>query len=267
MTLSVYPIPAFNDNYIWAIHDGTQCVVVDPGDAAPVRDFLQQHSLGLSTILITHHHPDHTGGLKALLTDYDAEAFGPQGDHIAGIQHPLGENDEIVVLGSLRMRVLEVPGHTLDHIAFYAAPTPTTPDAATAQPMLFCGDTLFAAGCGRIFEGNAEMMYQSLQKLARLPKDTLIYCAHEYTLNNLRFAAMAEPGNNAITERVKNESAKRQRDEPTLPSNIDLELRTNPFLRCHIESLGNHLAANNKLSVSHSDQQVFAALRNWKDSV
>jgi hydroxyacylglutathione hydrolase len=261
MTLSVYPIPAFNDNYIWALHNGTQCVVVDPGDAAPVRDYLAHNALSLSAILITHHHRDHTGGLQELLAGNDVQVYGPPGGHIPGINRPVGDQDEIRVLDSLLMRVIAVPGHTLDHIAYFAPPS--SPDV---QPLLFCGDTLFAAGCGRIFEGTPEMMYQSLQKLATLPQDTLVYCAHEYTLNNLRFAAMAEPDNRDIAQRIETDSAKRQRKQPTLPSNIGIELRTNPFLRCHTESLGRHIAAHSQLPEGHSREQLFAELRRWKDS-
>ena len=260
MTLSVYPIPAFNDNYIWALHDGRQCAVVDPGDAAPVRDYLQRHKLNLKAILITHHHHDHTGGLQELLRDTDAEVYGPEGGHIPGIKHAVGDQDEIRIMESLSLKVIAVPGHTLDHIAYYAASS-----IDITQPLLFCGDTLFAAGCGRIFEGTPEMMYQSLQKLATLPEDTLVYCAHEYTLNNLRFAAMAEPGNGDVARRLEAESAKRQLQQPTLPSNIGLELRTNPFLRCHTESLDRQVTAHSQLPASHSPEQLFAELRRWKD--
>jgi hydroxyacylglutathione hydrolase len=256
---SMVPIPAFNDNYIWAICHGSACTVVDPGDAAPVIEFLQEQGLQLHSILITHHHADHVGGLKTLLSHYTVPVYGPKGGHIDGISTAVGEADKLEVVGHFRLQVIAVPGHTLDHIAYFG----NQPD--DDSPVLFCGDTLFAGGCGRIFEGTPEMMYQSLQRLSTLPGNTRVYCAHEYTLKNLEFASLAEPQNTVLHQRIEAETAKRSKHLPTLPSTIELELRTNPFLRCHNDSLKQRV-------IEHSSAEIndvcstFAALRHWKDN-
>jgi hydroxyacylglutathione hydrolase len=253
--ISITPIPAFKDNYIWCLHDGTQAWVIDPGDAAPVRSFLSKRQLPLSGILITHHHSDHIGGVTELIRDNPLTAVcGPDNPAIAGITHKMREGDSLALLG-LAFSVLEVPGHTLDHIAYFSA----TP----ARPIVFCGDTLFAAGCGRLFEGTAEQMYGSLRKLAALPATTAIYCTHEYTLANLRFAQAVEPENAAIKERSIAAAQTRARGEPTLPSTLQLELATNPFLR--IDQPAVRRASQNQGQVSTENVQIFAALRSWKD--
>jgi hydroxyacylglutathione hydrolase len=263
--MKITAIPAFSDNYIWAIQNLSGDVfVVDPGDAAPVEQFLTHHQLTLRGILITHHHADHTGGIKALCTGRDIPVFGPAGDHIKGITHPLADTDEIEVL-QRKFKVMSVPGHTLDHIAYFMTSTGTNTDTQTCgNPALFCGDTLFAGGCGRLFEGTAEMMYTSLRQIEALPDNTSVYCAHEYTVSNLAFALKADPDNEALIERIKTESLKREQGLPTLPSTILRERRTNPFLRCHTVSLRVNVGKNMAQSL-HSDIETFAWLRRWKD--
>ncbi|MEZ5492133.1 MAG: hydroxyacylglutathione hydrolase [Gammaproteobacteria bacterium] len=257
----IFPIPAFSDNYIWAFTDEQQrhACVVDPGDAAPVLSFLDKNDLQLSHILITHHHPDHTGGVEALARRFNARVFGPQNSPYGGIEQQLAEKDELTVLG-FDFSVLQIPGHTLDHIAYYCERPP-----GRHRPLVFCGDTLFAAGCGRIFEGNPQMMYDSLQKLARLPADTEIYCTHEYTLANLTFAAAADPHNQALKERTAAARKAREQQQPTLPSHLALELATNPFLRCTEEPLADSAASHVGADLSEP-VEVFAALRRWKDT-
>ena len=256
--LRVEPIPAFNDNYIWLIHrpGGNGAFVVDPGDAAPVQRVLEERGLRLEGILITHHHFDHVGGLEDLRRDWNPPVFGPDNPAIDGIDHVLGAGDRIRVLDHL-FEVLTVPGHTLDHIAYFH------PDDGT--PLLFCGDTLFAGGCGRLFEGTPAMMHRSLQALSALPDDTRVYCAHEYTLANLAFAAAVEPDNEELAARIARAELSRQRGEPTVPSDIALERATNPFLRCGEAEVVASLTRQGKLQ-GNSPVDVFAAVRAWKDS-
>jgi hydroxyacylglutathione hydrolase len=254
--LCVVAIPAFADNYLWLIHNGVHAAVVDPGDAQPVLDVLISRNLTLAAILLTHHHADHVGGVPGLLRHRDVPVWGPHNPSIADITHGLGEGDRAGVpeLG-LELDVLEVPGHTLDHIAYVAA----------KQEWLFCGDTLFAGGCGRLFEGTARQMTTSLAKLARLPDATAVYCAHEYTLANLRFAMAAEPGNTLLQARLVAEQAKRSRCEPTVPSTIALEKQTNPFLRNTEPAIIATLQNAHRLT-GNEPVETFAALREWKNS-
>jgi hydroxyacylglutathione hydrolase len=252
--LSIDPIPAFQDNYIWCLHDGGSAWVVDPGDAEPVEAFLTERNLRLDGLLITHHHSDHTGGIAELVRKYGLQTvYGPRNPAIAGITHRLKEGDSVSLLG-LDFQVFEVPGHTLDHIAYFLA---------TTQPLVFCGDTLFAAGCGRLFEGTAPQMYASLQKLAALPAATKIYCTHEYTLSNLHFALAVEPDNLATQARVISAQSLRKELRPTLPSTLQLELETNPFLRA--DALTVQTAALQHGAIGTENSQIFAALRTWKD--
>ncbi|MBD2859892.1 hydroxyacylglutathione hydrolase [Spongiibacter sp. KMU-158] len=255
-SVAIRPIPAFNDNYIWCLNAGTQAAVVDPGDAAPVLAFLEQQNLTLSAILVTHHHFDHVDGIAALLARWpQATVYGPD-NGVESIEHRLSDGDQISVF-DLTFSVLAVPGHTLDHIAYFCEPE-------VGEPILFCGDTLFAGGCGRIFEGTPPQMKASLEKLARLPASTAVYCAHEYTLANLNFALAAEPGNTALQARFEKDSQSREQGIPTVPSKIDVELATNPFLRSHSPELQQRVIEHGKLD-KPTETEIFTALRQWKN--
>ncbi len=258
--LTVFPVPAFADNYLWVIHDATHAVAVDPGDATPVIDYLASHNLTLSAIMVTHHHADHVGGVAALLEwcGRDIEVIGPPNENIPH-RTQLAVSGKKVSIASplLEFDVMPVPGHTAGHVAYHAP----------KQGWLFCGDTLFAGGCGRLFEGTAAQMQASLATLRALPPQTQFFCAHEYTLNNLRFAVAVEPNNRALAQRVAVENKKRQRGVPTLPSTIGLEIATNPFLRWDAPAV---IAAAARVSADTTRQHtspaaVFGAIRKWKD--
>ena len=254
-SLHVLAVPAFNDNYLWLIHNGTHAVVVDPGDAAPILAALKRHNLVLTAILLTHHHADHVGGVPQLLQHTKVPVYGPRNEAIAAVTVPLSEGDRVALTEPpLQLSVLDVPGHTLGHIAYVAG----------RQGWLFCGDTLFAAGCGRLFEGTPAQMMTSLGKLSALPPETLVYCAHEYTMANLRFAQAVEPGNAALRQRVADEQAKRDRGQPTVPSNIGLERQTNPFLRYAEATVAKTLLDNGRIA-SAAPLAAFTALREWKN--
>ena len=256
--LQIDALPAFSDNYIWLLQDTLhkRCAVVDPGDAAPVLAWLDLNpDWVLSDILVTHHHFDHVGGVEQLHKHTNAKVWGPAQENIPARQVALGDNDRIEVLG-LAFEVFLVPGHTLGHIAYYHAD-------ATA-PLLFCGDTLFAAGCGRLFEGTPEQMHHSLSRLAALPGNTGVYCTHEYTLSNLRFAQAVEPNNPEVAMRMAQVTQWRAEGRISLPSTMALELRTNPFLRVGETSVKEKADEWNKLD-NTSPCSVFASLRSWKD--
>lgn len=250
-------LPAFTDNYIWLLQEpqSKRCAVVDPGDAAPVMAWLSAHpGWHLSDILITHHHPDHVGGVVQLKAHSGARVHGPASENIPGRDNPLSEGDCLEVLG-LNLQVLAVPGHTLGHIVYYHA---------AKQPLLFSGDTLFAGGCGRLFEGTPAQMHHSLQRLAQMPSNCLIYCTHEYTLSNLQFAHAVEPGNNAISQRLAEVKSLRAQGGISLPSNMALELASNPFLRAHIPCV--KAQAEQRDNCQHANvEAVFTSLRAWKN--
>lgn len=252
---TIHPIPAFEDNYIWLLRNGSHAAVIDPGDADPVVDYLSQHGLSLDAILLTHHHGDHCAGAAELDSRYHSPVYGPRQENIAAVTHPLAEGD-IVKLPELSasLTILDVPGHTRGHIAYYGINS------------LFCGDALFACGCGRLFEGTAAQMQTSLAKFSALPDDTLVYCAHEYTLANIRFARTAEPGNLRLQERETAERLKRERGQPTLPSTMGLEKQTNPFLRWDSPEIiaGASHFTGHPLSAPAA---VFGATRKWKDGL
>jgi hydroxyacylglutathione hydrolase len=255
--MNIIPLPAFRDNYIWLMHDGRHALVVDPGDAAPVEDALRRLGLALCAILVTHHHADHVGGVLRLLAHTRVPVFGPAGEGIDAVSHPVFEGDEILIPAlEISFRVLDVPGHTAGHVAYVAMDI--------APGLVFCGDTLFSAGCGRLFEGSPAQLATSLAKLAALPPETRVYCTHEYTLSNLAFARAAEPDNPERDTYAQHCNTLRARGEPTLPSTIELERAINPFLRCDRPSVAATVAAHVGRPVQDATD-CLAALRAWKD--
>lgn len=253
--MNLLSLPAFADNYIWMLHDGARAVVVDPGDAAPVVEALDRLNLKLAGILVTHHHADHIGGVDALRSRLEGPVHGPARERVPQPCTPHGEGDVVEVLGH-PFRVLDVPGHTAGHIAYLQADEPNA-------PLLFCGDTLFSAGCGRLFEGTPAQMHESLGKLSAGPAGTRVCCTHEYTLSNLRFAAAVEPANEAIAAHTARCQAAREAGQPTLPSTLGVERQINPFLRCAEPAV---VASAQAQGASGSDRvAVLAALREWKN--
>ena len=253
--MNLIPLPAFTDNYVWLLHDGDSALVVDPGDAQPVMDALQREGLRLQAILVTHHHPDHTAGVDALRQATGAAVWGPTRERMPEPLTRVQGGDHVRVLG-LDFEVIEVPGHTAGHIAYYCA-------QLDGAPLLFCGDTLFSGGCGRLFEGTPAQMLASLDTLAALPGNTRVCCTHEYTLANLRFAMAAEPDNTALVDYFHACQARRERQQATLPSTIALELQINPFLRSRLPAL---ITAARSFDAQATDEVgVFAALRQWKN--
>ena len=261
--LQVWPIPAFDDNYIWCIHDGKSALLVDPGDAAPALNYLMQNKLSLKGILITHHHADHTGGILSLLDSLGSEipVYGPVGDNIPGRTQVAMEGDKIEIESPrISLKVYEVPGHTLSHIAYFA-----NMQTNNVEPMLFCGDTLFASGCGRLFEGTPTQMTESLAKFAALPKNTLVYCTHEYTLSNIRFALAVEPNNLNLVDWSEKAKALRAQNLPTLPTTIGQELQVNPFMRSDQPELIEVAKKVSGMQDLPTPAHVLAVIRAWKD--
>ena len=255
--LSITPISALQTNYIWVITStlaAGKAVIIDPGAAQPVLDYLQQHHLELAAILVTHHHADHTNGLKQLLQYYPCPVYAGATEPINYASNKLTDGENFVITAlNLKMTAIHLPGHTKGHTAFYG------------HNMLFSGDTLFAAGCGRNFEGSYEQLYHSLQKLATLPTSTQIYCGHEYTAQNLCFGAIVEKDNTAITDKLKLVTAPNTSNKCTLPSNLAEELATNVFLRCHLPQV-QAAASRYAQQILSNPVSVFATLREWKNN-
>jgi len=257
--MTLVPLPAFADNYIWMLQVGAHAVVVDPGDAGPVFDALAQRpDLTLAAILVTHHHPDHTGGVAALREATGAQVWGPARENIPEPFTPLAHGAQVDVLG-LGFQVIDVPGHTAGHIAYFL------PAQGGQAPLLFCGDTLFSGGCGRLFEGSPQQMLHSLDALAALPGDTRVCCAHEYTLSNLRFAQAVEPVNADLARYTAQCEALRAQGQPTLPAELATERRINPFLRSREATVTAAVQQHARLPADAGEVAVFAALRQWKN--
>ncbi|HYW91511.1 MAG TPA: hydroxyacylglutathione hydrolase [Gammaproteobacteria bacterium] len=253
--LEYHPVSAFRDNYIWLLQQpgARACVAVDPGDAAPVREYLARNDLALAAILVTHHHPDHVGGVASLVQAFEVPVFGPAGESIPACSNPVSGGDVIEPPAlETSFQVIDIPGHTAGHIAYHGGGG------------LLCGDTLFAVGCGKLFEGTPDQMCKSLDRLRNLPPETAIYCGHEYTLKNIRFALAVEPDNPALQARQEEARQRRAENRPTLPSRIGAELETNPFLRWDRPEI-RAAAERHAGHALGSDTEVFAELRRWKD--
>jgi len=252
--INIEPIAAFSDNYIWLLSTNEGSIVIDPGESKSLLKILKENKLDLRAILITHHHFDHTGGIEEILSEISIDVYGPK-NNIASINKRLVGGSKINLLG-IEFEVIEIPGHTLDHIAYYSK--------NNGQPILFCGDTLFAGGCGRVFEGTFEQMHNSLSILKKLPSNTKIYCGHEYTESNLAFAKNVEPLNENIISRYNETLNLRKQGIPSLPSTLGAELQTNPFLRVDTEEVQEMILK--KFNTPKDDEEVFTALRQWKDN-
>ena len=253
--INIEPIQAFDDNYIWLMTTNEGSIVIDPGENINLLKTIEQKNIKLNAILITHHHNDHTGGIEELLIKYPyLKVYGPN-NNIDSIKSRLIDGELLNVIG-IDFEIIEIPGHTLDHIAYFAN--------INNSPILFCGDTLFAGGCGRVFEGTFDQMYESLMKLKKLPQNTKIYCGHEYTINNLKFAKAVEPDNIDLITRYNNVLDLRKNNIPTLPSTLSIELKTNPFLRADKINVKNIISKKFKTGIN--EKEIFSALRQWKDN-
>jgi len=254
--MNLLPLPAFSDNYFWLLQHQGMALVVDPGESTPVNHWLKENNHRLDCILVTHHHGDHTGGVSDLQREWGAKVYGPAKEKL-GFEYQAMSQGSSMSWHGLNFRTIDVPGHTAGHIAYYAEPDNQT-------PLLFCGDTLFSGGCGRLFEGTAEQMLQSMDKLAALPSTTRVCCAHEYTLSNLKFANAVEPDNLVLKDYISKCQQLRAQNLPTLPAELGNELQINPFLRTRKPSVIN---AVKKMAPPGTDKEaeIFAQLRIWKN--
>ena len=251
--LSVEPIKAYTDNYIWLVSTNEGSIVVDPGESKEILNLIETNKIDLKGVLITHHHYDHTNGLLDLTNKMNLEVYGPK--KIQGINNIVKESDKFSLIG-IDFEVIEIPGHTLDHLAFYSS--------NNKDPILFCGDTLFAGGCGRVFEGTFEQMFKSLKKISNYPKETKIFCGHEYTLSNLKFALEVDKDNKQLSDEYINVKKLISSDIPSLPTNLNKELKVNPFLRCNEINIKNKVI--DKFDIIDDELEIFTALRKWKDN-
>ncbi|MBL88111.1 MAG: hydroxyacylglutathione hydrolase [Gammaproteobacteria bacterium] len=252
--LSIQPIKAFSDNYIWLITTNEGSLVVDPGDASAVIEYVESKNIDIKGILITHHHFDHTGGIVDLKKKYELDVFGPFNE-VDGIDHRVNGGDTVSAIG-IDFQVIDVPGHTLDHIAFFSE--------NKGDPVLFCGDTLFSGGCGRVFEGTFEQMFLSVKRLSELPSNTKMYCGHEYTISNLKFAKEVLPSDNFIDNAFKEVEKKINNGIPSLPTTLEYEKLINPFLKFNDDEV--IASITNKFNVSNDPNEIFTAMRKWKDN-
>ena len=252
--INIEPIEAFSDNYIWLVTTNEGSIVIDPGESSKTIELLKKRDLNLKAILITHHHFDHTGGIDEVKLFSSTKVYGPKND-ISSIDVRVEVGQALSLIG-IDFEIIELPGHTMDHIAFYTN--------NNGNPLLFCGDTLFAGGCGRVFEGTFEQMHESLMKLKSLPANTKVYSGHEYTTANLSFAKEVEPLNKNIISRYNEVLKLRKEGIPTLPTTIEIELKTNPFFRCDVEEIQDSLLK--KFNIERNEQEIFKALREWKDN-
>ena len=252
--LSVKPIKAYQDNYIWLVSTNEGSIVVDPGESKKILNLIDNNEINLKGVLITHHHFDHTNGLSDLLNKRGLEVYGPK-NNVHGINNIVKNNDKFTVIG-IDFEVIEIPGHTLDHIAFYSF--------NDGEPILFCGDTLFSGGCGRVFEGTFDQMFIALKKISKYPKETKIFCGHEYTLSNLKFALAVDENNEDLIKEYDNIKNIVDSGNPSLPTILEKELKINPFLRCDNHHIKNKIVS--KFNTSDDEFEVFCALRQWKDN-
>jgi len=252
--LSVEPIKAYSDNYIWLISTNEGSIVVDPGESSEILNLIDSNKINLKGVLITHHHYDHTNGLVDLTNKIDLAVFGPK-NNINGINNIVSESDKFSLIG-IDFEVIEIPGHTLDHLAFYSF--------NDGNPILFCGDTLFAGGCGRVFEGTFKQMFKSLKKISEYPKETKVFCGHEYTLSNLKFALEVDKDNELLKNEFIDVENLVSSGKPSLPTNLDKEFKLNPFLRCNDANIKNKIIQ--KFDIMDDELEIFTALRKWKDN-